>query len=377
MRKLPPLLSALARRYERLKAGRTGAFSRDILVPLETLLRDAGCSEGEARASAERQLWELQREGVLILEPVHKRDQSHIGQVRFSPENEARFYQQLGLPSPTNVRTALAGQFEAAAAAEVPGQWRAAWQRWCEQMREAALAGSSVQPFDREPSSDNAVLLDLLPKLLRWQGESLVRFASCVLYGDSKKLEALAPIERTGEFSGKLRGKLGRVLSDVTDGSVQTLDDLGIIPNPRFALLHGPLRLFLHGNWLDLGHLQGPFRLSQVDIEQAGDLCTTARRVLTIENETSFHELAKLQCGELLIHTSFPGSGTLSLLRRLSTTMEYWHFGDSDAAGFEILRVLRVKSGRDFRPLHMKSGRVPSEQESLGRPTRETWPFYD
>jgi hypothetical protein len=116
--------------------------------------------------------------------------------------------------------------------------------------------------------------------------------------------------------------------------------------------------------------------LSQTDIERAEKIETSSLRCTTIENETTFHELAKLQSGELLICTSYPGSGTLALLRRLPPKIECWHFGDSDEAGFEILRVLRDKSVRDFRPLHMQTGRIPFEQESLGRPTQKTWPFY-
>jgi hypothetical protein len=371
------LLNAIAQRYEQLQAGRTGAATRDVLIPIEDLFENAGCNEGEERALAERELHDLQKAGVLVLEPVHKRDRSNTDHIRFSPENESVLYRQLGRPSPTQVRAAVADQFAAAALAVLPDRWRDPWRVWCDRMREAALNGRSVLPFDREPSSDNAKLLELLPKLLAWQGESLVRFASCVLCGDSKKLEALGSMEREGNFSGKLRGKLGRVLSDITGGSIQTLDDLGIIPNPRFALVHGPLRLRLEGEWLDLSLLHGPFRLSQTDIERSDGVTTPARRCLTIENETSFHELAKLRGGDLLMHTSYPGSGTLALLRRLPSAMEFWHFGDSDAAGFEILRVLREKSGRDFRPLHMHSERIPCEQESLGRPTRKTWPFWD
>ena len=112
------------------------------------------------------------------------------------------------------------------------------------------------------------------------------------------------------------------------------------------------------------------------DIARAESLVTTARRCLTVENETSFHELAKLQSGELLVHTSYPGAGTLTLLRRLPAEIECWHFGDSDEAGFEILRVLREQSGRDFQPFQMQKGRVPFEQESLGRPVLAQWPFY-
>ncbi len=127
---------------------------------------------------------------------------------------------------------------------------------------------------------------------------------------------------------------------------------------------------------MNLGPLQGAFRLAQSDIERAEEITTTASRCLTVENETSFHELAKLCSGELLIQTSYPGSGTLALVRRLPVNLEFWHFGDSDEAGFDILRDLREKSVRDFKSLHMEPGRVPFEQESLGRPHFNAWPFY-
>lgn len=94
-----------------------------------------------------------------------------------------------------------------------------------------------------------------------------------------------------------------------------------------------------------MNRLQGPFRLSQADIEGADEVSTLAHRCVTIENETTFHEIAKLRSGELLVHTSYPGSGTLALLQRLPLTLEFWHFGDSDSAGFDILRILREKSG--------------------------------
>lgn len=372
-----PVLAALARRYERSQAGRTGEASRDFLVDAEVLLRDAGAAEGDSRAVAEQQLREAEQAGILRLEPLHKRDRSSLHQVRFSPANEPRLFDLLGWKSPKSVRDALADQFASATAHEVPNHWRGGWETWCEQMRAAALAGESVEPFDRNPSTENAQLLTLLPRLLAWEGESLVRFVSCVLCGDSKTLESLAAKERDGEFRDKLRGKLGRLLEEITQGQLRALDDLGIVRNPRFALIHGPIQFRLAGEWLNFGRLHGAFRLAETDIQRAESVITTARRCLTVENETSFHELAKLQSGELLIHSSYPGSGTLRLLQRLPAELEFWHFGDSDDAGFDILRVLREKSGRDFHPLHMQPGRIPFEQESLGRPRRMHWPFYD
>ena len=377
MKPFSPVLEALASRYERGQAGRTGEASRDVLVNIEDLLREADAAEGESRAVAEQQLREAEKNGILKLEPLHKRDRSSLHQIRFSPANEVKLYEIVGRQSPKSVREALAEQFAAASGQKVPARWGDGWKAWCERMRVAARAGKSVEPFDRHPSIENKKLLTLLPQLLAWEGESLVRFTSCVLCGDSKILESLAAMDRDGEFRDKLRGKLGRLLESITNGEIRALDDIGILPNPRFALIHGPLKLHLDGEWLDLGRLRGAFRLAESDIERAESLVTTARRCVTIENETSFHELAKLESNELLIQTSYPGSGTLKLLQRLPDEMEFWHFGDSDAAGFDILRVLREKSGRNFQPLHMQRGRIPFEQESLGRPKLKSWPFYD
>jgi len=372
-----PVLESLARRYERSVAGRTGGASRDVLVDVEALLREAGAAEGEARAVAEQQLRDAEQSGLLQLEPLHWRDRTALHQVRFSPVQEARLFAALGRSAPSVVREALARQFAEAAAHELPERWQEPWRQWCEQMRQAALAGTSVEPFERQSGDDNARLLALLPRLLAWEGESLVRFASCVLCSDSKRLESLAAKEREGDFRDKLRGKLGRLLEDITGGQIRTLDDLGILPNPRFALVQGPLKLQLDGEWLDLCRLHGAFRLAETDLARAQRVVTEAQRCLTVENEATFHELAKLQSGELLVQTSYPGSGTLRLLSRLPAGMEFWHFGDSDEAGFDILRVLREKSGRDFRPLHMQRGRIPFEQEALGRPRLRHWPFYD
>jgi len=376
MRLPSPVLECLARRYEKSAAGRTGEACRDLLVDVEDLFKDAKAVEGDARAVAEQQLHEAEQVGILKLEPLHKRDRGSLHQVRFSPDNESKLFTALGRHSPSLVRQHLAGQFVDAAEYALPARWQEKWKIWCERMRLSALAGNSVEPFDRNPCAENARLLALIPRLLAWDGESLVRFASCVLCGDSKILESFAAKDRDGEFRDKLRGKLGRLLEQITGGKIRTLDDLGILPNPRFALVHGPLKLELDGEFLDLGHLNGAFRVSETDIVRAEKVVTSAKRCITVENETSFHELVKLKSGELLIQTSYPGSGTLKLLKRLPAGMEFWHFGDSDEPGFDILRVLREKSDRDFQPMHMKSGRIPFEQESLGRPKLNHWPFY-
>ena len=371
-----PILAAVAARYRRSQAGRTGAAQRDVLWLLEELLAEAGCSEGEKRALAEHQLTEAEAAGILTRVPFHKRDPGHIRQIRFSPEKEVALYEYLGNESPNQIRGKVAEQFAKAAGFAVPKQWQKQWVDWCHRMQRTVLAGGTITPFEREPTLANDELLALIPKLLSWEGESLVRFASCVICHHSKRLEELAPLEREGEFSGQLRGKLGRLLQDITGGEIRALDDLGIVANPRSVLFHGPLKLQLGGAWVDFGLMHGPTRLSQTDVKRAEAIESSARRCLTVENETTFHELAKLQSGEVLVCTSYPGSATVALLRKLPNQLEFWHFGDSDQAGFDILRVIREKTGREFRPLHMEIGRIPFEQESLGRPPLRFWPFY-
>lgn len=369
------VLEALAERYEGTPAGKTGVGGRDLLVDAEKFLAELGARDGRLREEFERELEEADRTGVIVLER-HPRDPAILLRVRLPLASEAELYRRLGRKTPTELRRELAEQFALASEDPVvPERWRLGWRDWCRGKMEAARVGGPVAPFARVAGKENGEVLELLPRLLAWEGESLVRFASCVLCGDSKRLEGLAAADKEGEFAGQLRGKLGRLLGEITGGAVQSLDDVGILPNPRFVLVHGPLRARLVGGWLDLGLLSGPVRLALADVRRVTEWECGAKRCLTVENETTFHELAKLGSGELLVQTSFPGAATVALLKALPDGLEWWHFGDSDPAGFEILRVLREKTGREFRPLHMEAGRVPWEQEALGRP-RGVWPFY-
>jgi hypothetical protein len=409
-----PVLVTLARLYAASKAGRTGAGQRDILVDFRELLSQAGCQDGEDRDTAIRQLREL--DGSILFLEGPRRDPDIIHQVRLPPGSETKLFGLLGIPSPRSRRETLARQFCEASRFKVPEKWRASWQKACGELAEAALHGGAIVPFSRNDLDGNAEMSNLIPRLLVWQQkgeESLLRFASCVLTGNSKRLGELAAVGPDGH----LIGKLGAVLDRVTCGEIRSLEDVGISQSPRFALLHGPLRLLLENEWLDLGVLRGPVRLSGTDISRASQIETSAVRCLTVENETSFHELAKLNSGEILVCTSYPVSATLALLRKLPSTLEFWHFGDSDPTGFDILRDLRERSGRPFRALHMKWRPAPAEeplslgdkrlldvllksecmkdehealgqivhkgtkgnfeQESLGRPRHEMWPFYD
>lgn len=357
------ILRALAQRYAGTQAGRTGVGTRDFILDYEEFLKTNGCKDGDRRVIAERDLAHAANLKWLVLEP-HRRDSKLIQRIRFSPVHEHLLFEAIGEPTPTERRLQLADQFVSAAdSVEVPTGWKNDWRDYCQRLSKAALTGMSVEPFSREDFQGNAELLRLLPRLLGWPGESLMRFASCALCGDSKRLE-------------QLKGRVALALQQLSHNKLCSLEDVNILENPRFVLAHGPIRLRLEGQWVDFGRLMGPFRLSQVDIERAEVIETSALRCLTVENETSFHELAQKQSGELLVQTSYPGSATVAFLKRLPGHLHFAHFGDSDEDGFKILETLVRLTGCPFRPLHMERGRTPFEQESLGRPQINHWPFY-
>jgi hypothetical protein len=93
--------------------------------------------------------------------------------------------------------------------------------------------------------------------------------------------------------------------------------------------------------------------------------------LLTVENEDVILEQAKLNPGILLVQTSFPGSGVRRLFDLLQPELTCLHFGDTDPAGFDILRDLREKSGRQIQPLLMEP-RPSADPSIFGDQERQT-----
>lgn len=398
------VLLVVARRFAKTQAGRTGCAKLDMLIDAEELLVEADAAEGRLRPIAITELEVAERAGLLAIER-NLRDPELLHRVRVFPHRMDELYRLLGLPTPAERRERLAALFEGVARVAIRSEYAEAWREFCGELAARARSGASVLPFDRSDFDETRTLLALLPRLLEWKSESYLRFASCVLCGNSKSLENWA-------------SRIGTALGRITNGAISSLTDVGIVENPRSVMLHGPLQLELNDGWIDLGLLCGVARIAAADLNAARQLESPARRCISVENETMLHELAKLRGSDLMIGTSFLGSGTRRLLQRLPRTMEFWHFGDSDPAGFAVLADLRERAGRAVKALHMRwrpaATRVPLsksdrdtaerlldsewlkpseksvlqhqldaddkgafEQEVLGPPMLPSFPFYD
>ncbi|MCB1209579.1 MAG: hypothetical protein KDK97_09645 [Verrucomicrobiales bacterium] len=345
------VLRTIARRYRASQVGRTGAATGDFVVDYRELIKSAQATDGEALETARKDLRDAHRVsgGLLVLE-THSRDTSLFLRVRLALEGgESWLFGAIGESSPTQERALLAKVFTIAADHCVPEAWAERWRGYCEDLATRCEKGGPITPFDRGDLSGNAELLQILERLLGWSGESMVRFASCVVCGDSKRLEQLQP-------------KLESCLAQLHGVAQMTFEDIGLLEKPRSVLVHGPMLLKLPRGELNLGLLRGPVALSEIDIDAAEIIIDPTVRVLTVENETTFLELTKLGSGTLLIHTSFPGRAVRALLAKLPTDLECWHFGDTDPAGYDILRSLRAATGRAIGALHM---RFRSDEQGL------------
>jgi hypothetical protein len=136
--------------------------------------------------------------------------------------------------------------------------------------------------------------------------------------------------------------------------TVRSFADLQIDHNPAAVRFHGPLRVILRGQVIDYAQHIGESVLSEADLAAAESIEFNASRCVTVENATKFHELCRLQCGDIFVHTSYPNKATIQFLRGLPTELPLFHFGDTDAWGFDVLRVLRSSVSRSIQPLHMR-----------------------
>lgn len=347
-----PVLEVLANLYAESTAGRTGIAARDFGAPYQRLLEHAKATSGDALSLANKDLQAAELADALKIER-HRRSRDPE-RVRVSLTNEAKLFALLGRMSPTAQRRAWAEVFENAAHLPVPATYQTHWLRLCHRRKEEVLVGKGLAPFRWEHRRRAEAQLRIVAELLSWDRPCFVRTASAQLSGSSKFFEhCLATLES--------------LLSEASGGTVRSLRDLNIEPNPAKVRFHGSMRLRLRGMLKDYVGFHGESALSELDLAVADAIEVDALHCITIENATIFHELCRLGCGDLLVFTSYPNQATVNFLKRLPEDVQLYHWGDSDPWGFDVLRDLRQKSARTIKPLHMHFG---SWAETLPTETR-------
>ncbi len=127
-----------------------------------------------------------------------------------------------------------------------------------------------------------------------------------------------------------------------------------IVRHTGYALIKHGLRFKVNQQEIDLDSLGTDFALSDYAIEHMEVTEVKCRKVVTVENLTTFHYFDD---NAIVIYLGgFHNSVKRKLLLKLKAIdarLEWYHFGDIDWGGFEIFIDLKRKTGIDFNPLMM------------------------
>jgi hypothetical protein len=163
--------------------------------------------------------------------------------------------------------------------------------------------------------------------------------------------------QRTGD-SKAIERQMGRIarwlrqqdMVDPTASDPEALAALGLEKQPQDVKLAGPVTV--HGRRLpDLPHIGLP-------PDAAAALHPgRARRVVTIENLTSFNRYAReaRRADEIAVYTGgFPAHAVGRAIATLAQAgCDIWHWGDIDAAGLRIALTVAQYAGQPPRPWRM------------------------
>ena len=119
--------------------------------------------------------------------------------------------------------------------------------------------------------------------------------------------------------------------------------------------MKGNGHLFFERQQIDLGEMDGDLALSTSSLKGLREVNVDGKRVVTVENLTSFHDYDNRD--DFVIYLGGFHNQTkrefLCFLYEQNPDKEYRHFGDIDVGGFYILEHLKEKTGIPFRSLYM------------------------
>ncbi len=170
----------------------------------------------------------------------------------------------------------------------------------------------------------------------------------------------------------KIENKVIKIIQDFDNaaGDLENEDVLAsynIVKNSNYALVKHGLVLKLKNQVISLDDLGYEFSLSDEMIKNLEIIEVKAKKVLTIENLTSFYQCDEKDC--ILIYLGgFHNHTKQNLLKKIyekAPILSYSHFSDIDAGGFLIYRNLVDKTGIPFHPYKMSIEELKENKEKL------------
>jgi hypothetical protein len=213
--------------------------------------------------------------------------------------------------------------------------------------------GRPVAPFNLDDDGWNRDLLAALLALPDDGREEIpYRVFSVRVFNDSKRFETLkSAVARLA----RRHHRQWRALSNQ-----ETLRELGLVPNPGHLYLYGSWRLVdRHGQVTSLSEFHPSVGIPTALAAHVKQVQAEARRIICVENLTSFYELVRYEGQGLaaLCLWGNPSPASRHLLRRLVDEMPpevpllLW--ADIDCGGLGILAQLRAQVSPRIAPYRM------------------------
>jgi hypothetical protein len=351
------LLNALLDRLERRAGGapagsgeaRPARAVRMALAEMD-LPGYASQIDPEPRQVANEQLQALARAGLLRLFWQAGEAGHLLEAVALVGGAEMALYALIGRIPTASLRDRLQSQL-------LGERFRFAKDGWQHEAVQSILAklkqNQSPAPFSLADPAYNEDLLSALAAVSALEEETPFRVFSVRVFNDSKRFEDLKPalirLARLGRAEWK------RLSED------ELLRELNLVANPSYLLLSGAWTLVDDtGQVLSLGEFSPSVGLAAVQAAHIARVSVHARRVICVENLTTFHALAaeqRLQDAAVLCLAGNPSPACRHLLRCLAgsvpATIPLYVWADLDYGGFNILAQIRKEVSREFLPYRM------------------------
>ena len=187
--------------------------------------------------------------------------------------------------------------------------------------------------------------LEMAAAVLENEEETYIRDFSIKLFHDSKTAEELrskvqSMLYQYGEFEEK----------------EHILEENGIVNTPTYVCIKGCAEIVLGGQHINLRNIRGDLALSSETLKDLSSITVAGRKIITIENLTSFHDFNNNEYFVIYLG-GFHNRTRRNFLKKAyddNPDCLYFHFGDIDAGGFYILNHLREKTGIRFKPVYME-----------------------
>ncbi len=199
-------------------------------------------------------------------------------------------------------------------------------------------------------------LLKLWKFLAENQEEVLERELSIAVLGDSKMWERrfrsmlCRLLRKYNDFEAILLG-----VDDKREAEKIILREYHVAANPSFAYIKGEAEIFFSDGQRLRIVPDMPIALTEKTLESVCAVKILVKKVMTVENLTSFHRMAQKEYFYLFL-SGYHNHMKQRLLCKINADnpeIQWCHFGDIDPDGFYIIEHLIRGTGIEFQPVYM------------------------